>query len=217
MMEGEELFLGCRANAETFATTAGEALRHHLSRANRLLIDKHHSISWRVKSPEAIHAKVAKLRRQGREVSWDTVSDLIGFRVIAIHSAALRPLEEMLAAWRSELGLVCRHVQDYFQNPKEAGYRAIHFQLMAEDAPRWGLPQGITVEFQLTTWLSYWHAMLSHELFYKSGVGESGQSRSFLESLAERLIAVEALTANHLANFHQLDVSGHANEAGKQE
>jgi ppGpp synthetase/RelA/SpoT-type nucleotidyltranferase len=154
------------------------------------MIDPEHGVAWRVKSSEAIRAKILALSSQhGRNLR--TINDCIGIRILVSHSRFLEEVERGLERWHVDLGLVQVGRSDTFQVPDESGYRAIHLDYEFANAQQWNLPEIVAVEVQLTTWLQHLHGSLAHTLFYKNmGVNRTKMATQ-LRELSKELHRIE--------------------------
>lgn len=122
-------------------------------------------IEWRIKSAESIAAKIERRRDAGRKTGY--VNDLLGFRIIVSHVGLVETAARCVHRW-IDRGGTFRIVdsQDYFRHPVSDIYRSYHFDTVLSDRRYSNISELAGVEFQITTYLQNFMALISHDLVY---------------------------------------------------
>lgn len=184
-----KVLIDARHEGEIFAREAAGELIRQLSEKVFLGIEKEHSIAWRVKTAEAIKAKV-KARYTDR-VQTQVVNDFIGVRVLAGHSGCFVEIKNEINDWAKRFEMIEVKSEDHLHSPDESGYRAIHIDYLLSRPQDWGLPPEAGIELQLTTWLQHVHSMISHRLYYKSASLPDQEIPIFLNKLSAELNEID--------------------------
>jgi ppGpp synthetase/RelA/SpoT-type nucleotidyltranferase len=169
--------------AAQFAVEATDSLRQILLEQTTIVVADSSAVSWRVKSPAAIRAKLRSRH----------VNDFVGIRVLTIHPASLPLALEQVRKWARSFSLKELAVQDKYNQPGVGGYRAFHIDFEMEPGNRWRLPVEVTTEIQLTTWLQGLHAAVLHRILYKA------------EKIPDKTLVREL--ANFAESISQADIS----------
>lgn len=121
-------------------------------------------IKSRLKSPESI---VQKLRSKGYESTIENmveyVNDIAGVRVICSFTSDIYHIAEMIT---EQNDLTVLSVKDYFQNPKESGYKSYHL-LVTVPVFLSNRVVDVKVEIQIRTVAMDFWASLEHKIRYK--------------------------------------------------
>ncbi|MCR5249604.1 MAG: GTP pyrophosphokinase family protein [Lachnospiraceae bacterium] len=121
-------------------------------------------IKSRLKSPESI---VQKLRSKGYESTIENmveyVNDIAGVRVICSFTSDIYRIAEMIT---EQNDLTVLSVKDYFQNPKESGYKSYHL-LVTVPVFLSNRVVDVKVEIQIRTVAMDFWASLEHKIRYK--------------------------------------------------
>ena len=179
------------SRAAEFAHQAASGLSAMLCGLETNLIPEHGGICWRIKTPDAIAAKVRAR----------PVNDFIGIRVLVRHSGILADALQRIAAWAPQYCLEEKLSQDKYATPARGGYRAFHVDYEFYHDNRWGLPKEVTVELQLTTWMQNLHSEISHRLLYKNTSATSSLIITDLEEMSTLLYETDAHLATKYASL----------------
>jgi len=174
-------------SARAFARKAVEQLRARLVEVfqDDRMRDDWFDIVYRIKNPSAVRDKIAV--RSSLPDHGVLINDFIGVRILTMHNGCVPHVEAVVMAWSVDAGLVLRERDDTVEKPRPGGYRALHLDFAFRDAAQYGLPEEMTVEVQIETWLQHAHAILSHRLFYKQGLAASGNLERALSKLSKDL------------------------------
>lgn len=177
-------------------TALGQILDQELGEQHR---DRIRIDSGRVKSKQRTWNKV--LTKYSDRVSCppdvpEHVRDLVGLKIVGTNRAdigAVSQLFQEIANDDSESStLICTYDEskDYVRSPKESGYRAIHFELIAS------VPLGldfvpVVCELQLRTLLQDSWGDLTHEETYKPGTPVPSLVRTMSRRMADIMAAMD--------------------------
>nr|WP_167151641.1 GTP pyrophosphokinase family protein [Lysinibacter cavernae] len=121
-------------------------------------------LSSRLKSPESIMAKVARLQC---EPSFDnirnTLHDIAGVRITCSFVSDTYKVFDMLT---NQKDIRILEVKDYIKNPKENGYKSLHAILEVPVFMSTGV-EPVKVEVQIRTIAMDFWASLEHKIYYK--------------------------------------------------
>ncbi len=121
-------------------------------------------VSSRIKTPESI---VKKLRRHNKEISIkemvESLNDIAGIRIICSFTPDIYQIATMLS---NQEDIHVLSVKDYFEHPKENGYRSYHMIVTIPIYVATGTVQ-TKVEIQIRTIAMDFWASLEHKIHYK--------------------------------------------------
>jgi ppGpp synthetase/RelA/SpoT-type nucleotidyltranferase len=157
----------------------------------------------RVKSPARTWAKMTKEKYRGRVTSLESIpeviDDLVGLRVICNNLSDVLRLQEILADLPSaetnesySLAIEPDSTKDYFESPKESGYRAYHLNLITL-VPGFDDHSRVRGELQVRTLLQDGWGELTHEDTYKPGVMLPDLATTIARRMADLLATVDDL------------------------
>jgi ppGpp synthetase/RelA/SpoT-type nucleotidyltranferase len=178
--------------AVAFLDQAVSDLRDRFADYEQVIVDPQHGLSWRVKSRQAIEAKYASRlgRRPLGPVDDAIINDFLGVRVLVVHLGLVEHAEGLVQKWSADRGLVLRSYTANLDQPKVAGYRAVHMDFEVHD-PSVAIPKHGGLEVQITTWLQHLHGVLSHSLIYKAIGPQDPTAVLALEHLSEQLHSID--------------------------
>lgn len=148
-----------RSAAEIFGADASALIKTKVSAVIQEVGAMHLDVYWRVKESSAIE------RKYGNNFEG-LIADYLGIRVVVLHTGLLNLVAREVKLTMSCKGLVMNEAADYFINPKEGGYRALHIKFRGFDqAVNLGNAK-IGVEVQITTAVWSLHSEVSRRLLY---------------------------------------------------
>lgn len=125
------------------------------------------TIKTRLKSPESIAEKIIRKNISPTiENIEKEISDIAGVRVICSYPSDIYKLAEAFLA-QDDINLIEK--KDYFENPKDNGYRSLH---LIVETPIFlqSSKKLMKVEIQFRTLSMDWWASLEHKISYKKDV-----------------------------------------------
>ncbi len=155
--------LKSRTQGEVFIQKAIKELIQLLKSLKDFHFDPAHNISFRVKSVNAINEKIMK----NSQSSSHFMNDFMGIRLLVYNLGEIEKINNVLASWSDNLGLVLINCDNKFDNPDSNGYRGIHFDYRFRRPEDSQLPSEAGIELQITTWLQHLHSVISYDLYYK--------------------------------------------------
>ena len=121
-------------------------------------------IASRIKTPEST---IEKLGRKGYPITLESamtnIYDVIGIRIICALLSDVYNVEKWI---KSLENIEIINEKDYIANPKDNGYRSLHFQLKVKD----GENKGMHMEVQIRTLVMDFWATLEHKMKYKKKI-----------------------------------------------
>ncbi len=140
------------------------------------------AVKTRLKTPESI---IEKMSRKDCPLTVESIeeniSDIAGVRVICAFPSDIYKLADMFLR-QDDITLI--EEKDYFKNPKENGYRSLHYvvetPIFLHDSKR-----VMKVEVQFRTISMDWWASLEHKIRYKKDLVPSEEIDRELLELAE--------------------------------
>lgn len=178
-----------RRRAEVFARDACVSLEERIRGVTPVAQD--HVVAWRIKTESAIEAKARAAIQRGEP---PTINDLVGVRVLAVHSGYFDRIRKELALWADEHDLVQAKFENKYGTPGLGDYRAIHIDYAPREAGKLQLGRDIKVEVQLMTWSRALHAHLCHTLLYKRLPPHDRELIRILELIAQEADRIDSLT-----------------------
>lgn len=186
--------------ARTFDRILTSALDQQLPQFDRHRI---RVATSRVKDPARLWAKMTKRKYHGQIVSLESIpeaiDDLVGFRVICNNLSDVTRLQDILAGLPSSdtsdaysLAIEPNSTKDYFDAPKESGYRAYHVNLVTI-VPGFDKHARVRGELQVRTLLQDGWGELTHEDTYKPGVRLPDLATTIARRMADLLATVDDL------------------------
>ncbi len=182
----------------------------------------------RIKEPNRIlvkanNAKYAHLIRNPADI-FEHIHDIAGTRVTCNTHEDVRRVEKgLLAASHihlySEVSLEKSH-EDYLANPKESGYRALHFLLQVE-VPAGAGVKIVPCEVQLRTLLQHAWGELTHEDTFKPDVQVPPLVGALSKRLATALAVLDEIAQdlrdelNKIENASPIEVDDSAQNGGE--
>ena len=147
------------------------------------------TIKTRLKSPESIAEKIIRKNISPTiENIEKEISDIAGVRVICSYPSDIYKLAEAFLA-QDDINLIEK--KDYFENPKDNGYRSLH---LIVETPIFlqSSKKLMKVEIQFRTLSMDWWASLEHKISYKKDVPDDvrqkiGDSLLFCSKIAADL------------------------------
>ncbi|MEU1916894.1 GTP pyrophosphokinase [Streptomyces massasporeus] len=165
---------------------------------------------------ERVRVKVSPGRVKGKERTWRklelpkyegriktladipiVIDDLVGLRVTCNNKSDVQRVVDIVASLDSfetgaepVLGQQQDSFRDYLSNPKESGYRAIHFNLCTS-VPAGLRRKVVTCELQVRTLLQDGWGELTHEDTYKPGSAPPALVETLSRRIADLLAAVD--------------------------
>ncbi|MDX3387804.1 RelA/SpoT domain-containing protein [Streptomyces niveiscabiei] len=192
----------CKKYLEPARESAVRALNEHLDmelpEIERVRVKVSHG---RVKGKERTWRKLELSKYEGRIKSFedipDVIDDLVGLRVTCNNKSDVQRVVDVVtsldffkAGAEPVLGRQQDSYKDYLSNPKESGYRAIHFNLCASVSA--GLKRKvITCELQVRTLLQDGWGELTHEDTYKPGSAPPALVETLSRRIADLLATVD--------------------------
>lgn len=181
-----EHYAGVRNIAMGLDSDLSASLRLSLLELSGRFLELPILIESRIKSLQAIGRKLGK-----NLVSWDErrqcIDDLVGIRVILRCSAELNEAAVVLSHWSENVGLIELKRRDMFEATDTVGYRALHINYAFIQRASVVVPEDLTAQLQVTTYLQNVHSAMSHRLVYKSELGRSLPVESELDMLSNNL------------------------------
>ncbi|MCZ1002046.1 hypothetical protein O1M63_34900 [Streptomyces mirabilis] len=183
---------------ESAARALGEHLDVELPEIERVRV----KVSpGRVKGKERTWRKLELPKYEGRIKSLedipDVIDDLVGLRVTCNNKSDVQRVVDIVAsldAFKTGAEPVLEQQQDslrdYLRNPKESGYRAIHFNLCTS-VPAGLRRKVITCELQVRTLLQDGWGELTHEDTYKPGSTPPALVETLSRRIADLLATVD--------------------------
>lgn len=136
-------------------------------------------ISSRIKAYDSLEEK---LKRKGFDITPESalkkIHDAVGVRVVCLFLSDVYQFREWLRTIDDVTILV---EKDYIKNPKENGYRSIHFQVEINKGQNAGLYAEIQVR---SIAMDFWAAM-EHEIQYKKIIKNGEKFTAELKACAE--------------------------------
>ena len=145
-------------------------------------------ITTRLKSPKSI---VQKIERKQLEWSMheieDKIRDIAGVRIICSFEEDIYRVADMLC---SQHDIKVIDTKDYIKNPKENGYRSLHFIFKIPVFLSDGVRE-VFVEVQIRTIAMDFWASLEHKIFYKYNKTVPIKIKQGLKEVAEEVAALD--------------------------
>lgn len=132
----------------------------------------------RIKSPQRTYSKLTRDKYREKFTDYDgipgIIDDLVGIRLICNNLSDITTLQEIMGELSiddgetNSLSIQSDSHRNYFENPKESGYRAYHVNLVVPVTQASGVIR-MRVEVQARTLLQDGWGELTHEDTYKPG------------------------------------------------
>jgi ppGpp synthetase/RelA/SpoT-type nucleotidyltranferase len=159
------------------------------------------NVVWRVKSKQSILQKLHKGPPHRTSAGEPAINDYIGLRATVFHVGMVDHAIHIIEQWAVSRGLRLLEFVNSFSSPAYGGYRSVHldFELLHPEAS--GLTRGHGIEIQVTTYLQYFHSMVSHSFLYKDLRTKSDQTLSTkdLQRLSDQLATMDMNVAKLLS------------------
>ncbi|MFG3282690.1 GTP pyrophosphokinase family protein [Streptomyces sp. NPDC048111] len=192
----------CRKYLEPARESAARALTEHLDVELPEIERVRVKVSpGRVKGKERTWRKLELPKYEGRIKSLEdiptVIDDLVGLRVTCNNKSDVQRVVDIVASLKSfktgsepVLEQEQDSFRDYLSNPKESGYRAIHFNLCTS-VPAGLRRKVVTCELQVRTLLQDGWGELTHEDTYKPGSAPPALVETLSRRIADLLAAVD--------------------------
>lgn len=148
--------------------------------------------TWTKMTKKKYHSQIDSL-----SVIPRVIDDLVGIRAICNNLSDVYRLQDILADLPAEteaehfsLAIEPNSAKDYFDTPKESGYRAYHLNLVTL-VPSYNGHHRVCGELQVRTLLQDGWGELTHEDTYKPGVALPGLATTIARRMADLLSAVD--------------------------
>lgn len=140
-----------------------------------------------------IESSANKLEKDGHEFSIDNIDkyihDIVGHRVVLLTKNDVAAFALLFVKMMCNTpGVRVLGYKDFISNPKQSGYRNLHFRLAIMIMTEKG-PEEIITEVQIGTLVMYAFAKIEHKLKYKFKNKRANKAGEVMEQLSPQLIA----------------------------
>ena len=146
-------------------------------------------VDSRNKPFESLYNKAIAMNIDDEEAVFSNILDIVGVRLITNNLKDMKALIDTIKSMKS-LEYVENSLEDYVGNPKESGYRAIHFSVRCQVEYK-NKQYVVPCEVQIQTLLQNSWATLSHQDIYKQQTDLPKHVKLLSRRLADQLAVLD--------------------------